>query len=163
MDDKLRLTNTEWEVCECLWERSPLTITQIARRLTERTGWTKSTGETLVRRMEEKGLLRWEQGPRAKLYYPKFRREEAARTETRSFLDRVYGGRLGLMMNAMVDSRSLTPEEAALRETRGFLRKVFGGSVGLMVSAMAESEDLSQEEIDELYAALKKLEEKRHG
>ena len=128
MDDKLRLTNTEWEVCECLWERSPLTITQIARRLTERTGWTKSTGETLVRRMEEKGLLRWEQGPRAKLYYPKFRREEAA-----------------------------------LRETRGFLRKVFGGSVGLMVSAMAESEDLSQEEIDELYAALKKLEEKRHG
>ncbi len=128
MDDKLRLTNTEWEVCECLWERAPLTITQIARRLTERTGWTKSTGETLVRRMEEKGLLRWEQGPRAKLYYPKFKREEAA-----------------------------------LRETRGFLRKVFGGSVGLMVSAMAESEDLSQEEIDELYAALKKLEEKRHG
>ena len=128
VNDKQRLTNTEWEVCECLWERSPLTITQIARRLTERTGWTKSTGETLVRRMEEKGLLRWEQGPRAKLYYPKFRREEAA-----------------------------------LRETRGFLRKVFGGSVGLMVSAMAESEDLSQEEIDELYAALKKLEEKRHG
>lgn len=128
MEYKQRLTNTEWEVYECLWERSPMTMTQIARRLTERTGWSKSTGETLVRRMEEKGILRWEQGPRAKLYYPTFGREDAA-----------------------------------LRETRGFLQKVFGGSVGLMVSAMAEGEDLSREEIDELYAALRKIEKKRHG
>ena len=44
-DEKMRLTSTEWEVCECLWEDSPLTMTQIAARLTERTGWTKSTGE----------------------------------------------------------------------------------------------------------------------
>lgn len=127
MEYKQRLTNTEWEVCECLWEHSPLTMTQIARRLTERTGWSKSTGETMVRRMEEKGILRWEQGAKAKLYYVTFKREDAA-----------------------------------LRETRGFLQKVFGGSVGLMVSAMAEGEDLSQEEIDQLYAALRKIEEKRH-
>ena len=32
---KEKLTNTEWEVCECLWEESPLTMTQIAARLTE--------------------------------------------------------------------------------------------------------------------------------
>ena len=49
MKEKQLLTNTEWEVCECLWEDSPLTMTQIAARLTERTSWTKSTGETLVK------------------------------------------------------------------------------------------------------------------
>lgn len=127
MEERAKLTNTEWEVYECLWESAPLTITQIANRLMERTGWSRSTGETLVRRMAEKGLLRWEQGARAKLYYPIFHREEAA-----------------------------------LGETRSFLKKVFGGSVGLMVNAMAESEELSPEEIDQLYAALRKLEEKRH-
>ncbi len=127
MSDKPRLTSTEWEVYECLWEESPLTLTQIARRLTERTGWTKSTGETLVRRMSEKGLLHWMQGPKAKLYYP-----------------------------------VLTREDAAARETRGFLRKVFGGSVGLMVSAMAEREELSEEEVEQLYAVLRRLEEKQH-
>lgn len=57
MKEKQLLTNTEWEVCECLWEDSPLTMTQIAARLTERTGWTKSTGETLVRRMAEREEL----------------------------------------------------------------------------------------------------------
>ena len=125
--EKQRLTNTEWEVCECLWEQSPLTMTQIAARLTERTGWTKSTGETLVRRMADKGLLRWEQGAKARLYYP--------------VMDR---------------------EDAVARETKGFLQKVFGGSVGLLVNTMAEREELSREEIDQLYEALRKLEEKGH-
>ena len=124
---KEKLTNTEWEVCECLWEKSPLTMTQIAARLTERTGWTKSTGETLVRRMAEKGLLRWEQGRKAKLFYP-----------------------------------GIAREDAVLRETRGFLQKVSGGSVGLLVNTMAEQEELSREEIDQLYDALRKQEEKHH-
>lgn len=127
MKEKQLLTNTEWEVCECLWETSPLTMTQIAARLTERTGWTKSTGETLVRRMAEKGLLRWEQGAKAKLYSP-----------------------------------TVAREDAVVRETRGFLQKVFGGSVGLLVNTMAEREELSREEIDQLYEALRKLEEKNH-
>lgn len=82
MKEKQLLTNTEWEVCECLWEDSPLTMTQIAARLTERTGWTKSTGETLVRRMADKGLLRWEQGTKAKLYFPTVAREDAVVQET---------------------------------------------------------------------------------
>ena len=51
---------------------------------------------------------------------------------------------------------------AALRETRSFLERVYHGSLGLMVSAVAEKEQLSRSEIDELYAALKKLEENCH-
>ena len=101
--EKQRLTSTEWEVCECLWETSPLTITQIANALTARTGWSRSTGETLVRRMADKGLLRWEQGPRAKLYYPVIDREDAVVRETRGFLRKVFGGSLGLLVNTIAE------------------------------------------------------------
>ena len=121
------LTPAEWAVYECLWEQAPLTLTQIANQLIERKGWSRSTGETMVRRMADKGLIRWEQGEKAKLYYPVIRREDAA-----------------------------------LRETRSFLERVYHGSLGLMVSAVAEKEQLSRSEIDELYAALKKLEENSH-
>ena len=121
------LTPAEWAVYECLWEQAPLTLTQIANQLIERKGWSRSTGETMVRRMADKGLIRWEQGEKAKLYYPVIRREDAA-----------------------------------LRETRSFLERVYHGSLGLMVSAVAEKEQLSRLEIDELYAALKKLEENSH-
>ena len=128
MADKSQLlTPAEWAVYECLWAASPLTLTQIANQLIESKGWSRSTGETMVRRMADKGLIRWEQGERAKLYYPIIQRGEAALRETRSFLDRVYHG-----------------------------------SLGLMVSAVAEEERLSRAEIDELYAALKKLEENCH-
>lgn len=75
-------------------------------------------GETLVRRMAEKGLLRWEQGARAKLYYPIFHREEAALGETRSFLKKVFGGSVGLMVNAMAESEELSRgDRPALRRS----------------------------------------------
>ena len=122
MDKKQRLTNTEWEVCECLWEHAPMTMTQIANRLTERTGWTKSTGETLVRRMAEKGILRWEQGSKAKLYYPTFDREDAALRETRGFLQKVFHGSLGLMVSAMAEGEDLS--QAEIDELYETLRKL---------------------------------------
>ena len=49
------------------------------------------------RRMEDKGLVRVEVRGRAKHYFPAVEREKAARQETRSFLDRVYQGSVGLM------------------------------------------------------------------
>ena len=109
--EKQRLTNTEWEVCECLWEQAPMTMTQIANRLTERPGWTRSTGETLVRRMADKGLLRWEQGRKAKLYYPMVAREDAVVRETRGFLQKVFGGSVGLLVNTMAEREELSREE----------------------------------------------------
>ena len=109
--EKQRLTNTEWELCECLWEQAPMTMTQIANRLTERTGWTHSTGETLVRRMADKGLLRWEQGRKAKLYYPTVARDDAVVRETRGFLQKVFGGSVGLLVNTMAEREELSREE----------------------------------------------------
>ncbi|MBQ3405045.1 MAG: BlaI/MecI/CopY family transcriptional regulator [Oscillospiraceae bacterium] len=110
MYSKFNLTNNEWEIYECLWEASPLTLVQIARRFVERTGLARTTGETMVLRMEKKGLFRVEKGGRAKLYYPIISRDEASRRETRSFLDRVYGGKIGLLVNAMADEE-LTSED----------------------------------------------------
>lgn len=111
MKEKQLLTNTEWEVCECLWEVSPLTLTQIASRLTKRTGWTRSTGETLVRRMADKGLLHWEQGAKAKLYFPTVAREDAVLQETKGFLRKVFGGSVGLLVNTMAENEELSREE----------------------------------------------------
>ena len=40
---------------------------------------------------------------------------DAARQETENFLGKVYGGSLGLMMSAMVESRRLTEADVAER------------------------------------------------
>ena len=51
------LTNSEWYVLDCLWERAPQTVTQLVPVLKEKVGWAKSTTITTLRRMEEKGLV----------------------------------------------------------------------------------------------------------
>ena len=50
--------------------------------------------------------------------------EDAAAAETESFLSRVYGGSLGLMMSAMVESRQLT--EADIAELSAILERAGG-------------------------------------
>ena len=64
-----------------------------------------------MRRMADKGLLRWEQGPRAKLYYPVIDREDAVVQETRGFLRKVFGGSLGLLVNTLAEREELSREE----------------------------------------------------
>ena len=105
------LTNSEWYVLDCLWERAPQTITQLVPILKERVGWAKSTTVTTLRRMEDKGLLQVEVRGRTKYYTPALKREQAVRRETRSFLDRVYQGSVGLMVSAMADEKVLSREE----------------------------------------------------
>ena len=56
-----------------------------------------------------------------------FRREDAAQAETESFLSRVYGGSLGLMMSAMVENHRLS--EADIAELSAILDKA-GGEEG---------------------------------
>ena len=108
---KTNLSDGEWKLMNKLWEKEPRTITQLTAALQEETGWSKHTVITMLSRLEAKGAVYHDETTQAKRYYPKLEREDAARSETRSFLDKVYGGRLGLMMSARVDSRALSQED----------------------------------------------------
>ena len=105
------LTNTEWAVLECLWDQSPLTLMQLVNQLKNTMGWAKSTTTTMVKRMEEKNLLKSRPNGRGKDFYPNVDRDEAVTSQTRSFLNRVYRGSVGLMMSAMAEKQELSREE----------------------------------------------------
>ncbi len=109
----VRLSEAEWKVMNLLWEEAPQTMMQLTNHLKESTGWTKHTVMTFLRRMEEKEAVRYEKGGRAKLYYPKIDRNEAALQETEEFLGKVFDGRMGLMLNTMVEKQALSREEIA--------------------------------------------------
>ena len=115
--ENIKLTGSEWSVLDCLWEKSPQTVMQLVAQLGEKVGWAKSTTITTLRRMEEKGLVRCEVIGKGKSYTPAVEREQAVIFETRSFLERVYRGSVGLMMSAMARRQELSPEEITeLRE-----------------------------------------------
>ena len=111
--DELKLSASEWNVLNCLWADSPRTVMQLVAELERSVGWAKSTTITTLRRMEEKGLVRAEQSGRGKSYTPAVERERAVTAETRSLLDRVYQGSVGLMMSAMAKRQELSAGEVA--------------------------------------------------
>ena len=121
---KINLSDSEWRLMNRLWDRSPMTITELTAALREDTGWTKNTVITMLSRLEAKGAVRYEEGGRAKQYFPTVDREDAARAETESFLSKVYGGSLGLMVSNLVESHALT--EADIAELSAILEKAGG-------------------------------------
>ena len=109
--EELNLTNSEWYVLDCLWGHAPRTAMELVAELGEKVGWAKSTTHTTLRRMEEKGLVTAKAAGRTRYYAPAVERQGAAARETRSFLDKVYQGSVGLMVSAMVEDRALSREE----------------------------------------------------
>ena len=121
----IKLTASEWSVLDSLWQENPQTVMQLVSNLGKTVGWAKSTTITTLRRMEEKGLVRCEMVGKGKSYTPAVEEEQAEIQETRSFLDRVYRGSVGLMMSAMAQRQELSPEDIA--ELRDILRKAEEG------------------------------------
>ena len=109
-EEKVNLSDCEWKLMNRLWEQ-PMTIMELTNRFREETGWSKNTVITMLSRLEGKGAVIHDGGFPAKRYSATLQKEDAAQAETRSFLDKVYGGRLGLMMSAMVDSQALTQQD----------------------------------------------------
>ncbi|MCX4351090.1 MAG: BlaI/MecI/CopY family transcriptional regulator [Lachnospiraceae bacterium] len=109
--NKIKLSEAEWKVMKLLWEESPKTMMQITNLLKETTGWTKHTVMTFLKRMEEKKAIHYEEGGRAKLYYPDIKKEEVVLQETEDFLHKVFDGRMGLMLNTMVEKKVLSKSE----------------------------------------------------
>ena len=121
---KINLSDGEWKLMIQLWEGAPKTIAQLTAALKEETEWEKHTVITMLSRLEAKGAVQ-HNGETPKGYSPLLLRADAERRETKSFLDKVYGGRLGLMMSAMVDAQSLTADDMA--ELSAILEEAKGG------------------------------------
>ena len=101
------LSPSEWRVMECLWT-GPKTLMELVRALGDSAGWAKSTVTTMVRRLEEKGLIDYEQSGRAKVFRAALAREDAAAAETDSLLARAFQGSVGLLVSSLADRNSLT-------------------------------------------------------
>ena len=62
MDGKnVSLTGAEWNVMETLWEHSPKTGREVADRLAETVGWSRTTALTMLGRIEH--TARWWSAP----------------------------------------------------------------------------------------------------
>lgn len=119
---QIMLQPSEWVIMEKLWEQSPKTIMQLYHELKVDPGWSKSTVNTMLGRMVKKDIIYYEEGAKAKQYYPKVNRDEVAITETESLIDRVYKGSVSMMMSTLIRNHNLS--ESDIKELYEILGEV---------------------------------------
>ena len=87
-----RITDSELEVMQVLWDADEqLSVTEIRRRVQQRSNWESTTVKTLIQRLTAKGVLAQEK--RDVFYYsPLVSREDYNGYATGNFLSKVYRG-----------------------------------------------------------------------
>ena len=94
-----------------LWEKNPLTCRQMEDDLKEETGWSRHTIISFLKRMQKKNYIRMEEANPARLYYPLLNKDETVLQETRSFVEKIFDGKMGLLVSSLVDSEDITKDE----------------------------------------------------
>lgn len=107
----ISLTETEWSVMECLWEKAPRIGREIIDCMEEERGWNRSTTLTLLKRLENKGAIVADSDKGIRLFSPIISREDAALHEATGLLDRVYKGSLSMLVSTFAKKQSLSNEE----------------------------------------------------
>ena len=116
---KMVLSDGEWRIMNLLWASSPRRVPELTEALAADTGWSRATVNMMLLRLEEKGAVRLENRGRNKVYYPLLSQSDARQKETKRFLDRLYGGSVGLMVSSLAGQQALSPED--IRALRAIL------------------------------------------
>jgi BlaI family penicillinase repressor len=108
-----QVSDAEWEVMQVLWEAAPRTASEVADAISERMQWHPKTVKTLLGRLVKKGALKFREEGNRYLYRPAFPREKYIAEESRTFLDRVFGGEAAPMLVHFVERADLSDDDIA--------------------------------------------------
>lgn len=116
-----KISDSEWEVMEVLWKKSPLTSSEIIEILKQYISWNPKTIHTLISRLVKKDAIEVKKDAPFYLYYPKVSQEECRKIETRSFIKKVYNGSIHLLISNFIKNEKLSDEE--IKELKQILDK----------------------------------------
>ncbi len=97
---------------EALWAITPpATAAIVVEALEKKTQWNPRTIKTMLNRLVKKKILTFEADGKRYLYKPLFTREQCIRSESSSFLHRIFGGEAGAMLAHFAQNEKLSREE----------------------------------------------------
>ena len=112
-----RLPDSELELMQIIWQKEPpVSRSDIEAVIKDSHALAATTILTLLTRLCEKGFLKLEKQGRANVYTPLISQREYLASESRSLLDRLYGGSIKTFANALCDSGISKEELSELRK-----------------------------------------------
>ena len=107
------ITEAESHVMELLWRKAPQVSEDIVATLQKTSDWHEKTIRTLIARLLYKGAVSAIREGRRYLYSPEVTRKQWQSQESRSLLDRVFGGRLSPLLAHFSEHEKLGAKDIA--------------------------------------------------
>ena len=120
-----RISDAELDLMEVLWASSePLTSAGVAERLVAHRDWSLATIKTMLSRLIIKGAIAHREDGRRFLYSPAIKREAYVGSESKRFVERLFGGRLSPLVARLaeedgLDAKDIAEIEKLLKELKG--------------------------------------------
>ena len=115
-----KIADSELEVMRILWrEGRPLSFAEIRKELESKTKWSKSTIQTLIVRLRDKGII-GTHTHYVTLYTANITEGEYLRAEEQNFLDKLFDGSAKKLVTALCQNGRL--DEKDIDELKDFFR-----------------------------------------
>ena len=99
-----QISDAEFEVMNVIWKYAPINTNDIVDRLSKDKDWSPKTIQTMLFRLEKKGVITHEKESRIFVYAPIIKKE--------AYIDnRFFDGALNQMVISFLDENELTTED----------------------------------------------------
>lgn len=116
-----QISNGEFEVMDVIWKHAPINTNEIVEILSKRKIWNPKTIQTMLFRLEKKGIITHTKEGRVFVYTPRIPKEAYLALEQDNFVNRFFNGAVSQMVASYLDKNELT--EAELAELQEILDK----------------------------------------
>ena len=106
--NEIRLGAIESRFADIVWERAPLSTSELIKLCEAEFNWKRTTAHNVLRRLIDKGLFQNENG----LVPAVISREEFYAKQSKQYVEDTFAGSLPAFIAAFTQDSKLTPEEA---------------------------------------------------
>ncbi len=102
----MKLSNSELNIMDVLWDHGPMTAGDIARILAEKIGWNRNTTYTVIKKAMAKGAV--ERSNPNFICTPLVTRDQVADERTQALVHDMYDGSYDRFLAALAKNENLT-------------------------------------------------------
>jgi BlaI family transcriptional regulator, penicillinase repressor len=107
----MKLSESEWQIMNALWERYPASARDILERLPENVNWAYTTLKTMLTRLVGKTVISERKRANTSIYEPRLTREKAQRNALRVLMDQAFDGAMGPLMHFLIEDQKLSNKQ----------------------------------------------------
>lgn len=111
MSRKFRLGDLQLRIMQVLWDRGSATVAEVLEQLGPQVDLAYTTVATMLRKMEDRGLVDHESEGRKFIYRPSVDAADVTQSMANDLVDRLFEGSVAGMVNHLLTTRDVSQAE----------------------------------------------------